>query len=192
MDQKTLKEIKEYSLAVYSLTKDKQHDFQHIKRVRDNALIIVKRLELEDKLDKRVLQSACYLHDLLMSMNEGNILSILYYHFLEERFNRRLFPKIIKKFNLPTKESEIITEAVVNSSYSIPYHILNKDKDLYSQILQDADSLDFISSQRLESLRQSKGRILFIIAKFFVDQVKKRVGFFLNFPQLASYPELLD
>lgn len=186
MNIRTLLQIKQFCLVKYSLTKDKQHNLEHVKRVSQNAIKIVQYLGIEKVIDLNLLEAACYLHDVVVSSNKGSNLSLLYSHLFEKSLNKKYIPKIIQQFNLPQKETQILINAIINHPGSIPYRRLNKQKDLYSKVLQDADSLDYISIQRQISFIQTKGKILSFVSKLFLFQIRKNIKFFLNFPNLHT------
>lgn len=186
MNSKTLNQIRRFSLIKYSLTKDKQHNLEHVKRVSRNAVKIVKRLGVSKDIDLNLLEAACYLHDIVVSKNRGTNFSMFISHIFEKPLNKKYIPQIIKQFNLPKNEAQILTDAIINHPGSIPYRRLNRKKDLYSKILQDADSLDYISTQRQISFIQTKGKILSFISKLFLFHIRKNIKFFLNFPELHT------
>ena len=184
MDAKTLEKIKDYAKLVYSQNNDFSHNLEHSERVVQNALKIVNVLDYKDAIDKNLLISTCYLHDIVVCKNKGKLLFSVYYHLFEKQLNRKYLPEIIKRFDLSKQESQILTNTIINHPYSIPYRILNKNGDLYSKILQDADSLEYVSIQRLKARYEAKGKILFYIAKLFVFIIRKNIKYFLNFPDL--------
>jgi HD domain len=185
-----LQKIKSFAQEKYSQNKG-QHDIHHVERVSTNALKICGILGKDHEIDRNLLSAAGYLHDILITNIKGNLLLPLYYNFLERSINRKHLGGVIKKFNLPENESQILSEAIINHPYSIPYHILNKNNDIYSKILQDADSIDYISDARLASFNK-KMWFLSSISKFYIYLIRKNIRYFLNFPEIAKRMEMFE
>ena len=188
MNTQDLEKIKSFAQERYSKSKG-QHDIRHVERVRNNALLITDILGKKDEIDKNLLEAMCYLHDILITRKKGNLLLSLYNYIFERSINRRHLGSIIKKYNLPENESQLLTHAIINHPYSIPYRILNKNNDIYSKILQDADSIDYISGQRLESFNKTRG-FLSPISTFYIYLIRKNIRYFLNFPELGNKLDL--
>ena len=89
MNIRTLLQIKQFCLVKYSLTKDKQHNLEHVKRVSQNAIKIVQYLGIEKVIDLNLLEAACYLHDVVISSNKGSNLSLFYSHLFEKSLNKK-------------------------------------------------------------------------------------------------------
>ncbi len=185
MDNFTLNNIKRFAIEEYAKTKDGQHNFEHAERVAQNALWIAEALKAEDALDKNLLKAACYLHDLVIAQRfGGSFFSRCYNHFWEKYLNKKYFESILKNFNLTSAENKILSTAIVNHPYSIPYGILNKQGDIYSKILQDADSLDYLSEER--KLVLAKGKLLTYFINKYLSWVRKNIKKYLNFPELIK------
>ena len=182
--------IKSYAQGKYSQNKG-QHDIQHVERVSANALKITDILGKDHEIDRNLLSAAGYLHDILNTNIKGNFLLSIYSYIFEKSINRKHLGKIIEKFNLPKNESSILSNAIINHPYSIPFHILNKNNDIYSKILQDADSLDYISDSRLTSFNK-KMWFLSPISKLYIYLIRKNIRFFLNFPDVANRMEMFE
>jgi len=186
MDTKTLEIIKNYSIKEYSKSVDKFHDLKHIERVVKNASWIVRKLKMEDLIDINLLNASCYLHDILIAnRNAKNNFSQLYNNLIERSLNRKYMMKILDFFDLDTKEKQILSVAIINHPNSIPFRILNRQGDLYTKILQDADSLDYISLNRQQNLIEEKGKLLNQIANKYIFWIRKNIKKYLNFPELA-------
>lgn len=185
MDTKTLKLIKEFTYSRYSDYLNRQHSIDHTLRVKKNATNIVKILKMENNIDINLLTACCYLHDILMIKNHDSFLVSLYFHLFERSINRKGIHIIVDRFNLLKSEHRLLTTAIVNHPHSIPYHILNKRRDLYSKILQDADTIDYISEQRLKIFNMKRW-YLSPISKLYIRLIKKNIKYFLNFPELAK------
>jgi hypothetical protein len=177
--------IKKFVKTEIGRGRDPQHDFGHLDRVAKNALKIVNILKI--KLDESVLVTACYLHDLNHRAGHPSLLN----YFSETKTLKRILPGILGKFKLSRKEKKIISEAIYNSPYSFPFRKLNKKKDLYSQVLQDADTIDFFSPEREKSFLRARKK--FIFYKFLspfsfwaLGYGRKNLEKYLNFTQLAE------
>ena len=185
-----LQKIKSFAEGKYSQNKG-QHDIRHVERVSANALKITDILGKDHEIDEDLLSAAGYLHDILKTDMKGNLVLSLYYYFFERSINRKHLGAILKKFNLPENESQILESAIINHPYSIPFRILNKKNDIYSKVLQDADSIDYISDSRLASFNK-KMWFLSPISKLFISLIRKNIGYFLNFPEVAKRMEMFD
>lgn len=187
MNVKTLEKIRDYAKKEYGVSGDKQHNFDHVDRVAKNALKIVDVLDVTNKIDKNLLQAACYLHDLAASKNKSsNYFSQFLNHIFEKKINKKHILGILANFDLTWDDSQILLVAIINHSYSIPYRILNKQKDLYSQILQDADSLDYVISNREDSFLEGKGKIAVFLVRMYLNWIRNNIEKYLNFPELAK------
>ena len=187
MDTITLEIIKNYSIKEYSNSIDKQHNLGHVKRVTKNALWIAKVLNLEGLIDKNLLESACYLHDVLIARrNAKNYFDQFYNYVIEKPLNQKYIGKILERFNLDPKEKQILEIAIINHSYSIPLRILYRRGNLYLKILKDADSLDYISLERQRSLLEGNEKILRYLVNIYLSWIRKNIKKYLNFPELAT------
>ena len=113
--------------------------------VRKNALGIVKILQLEKSVDKNLLQAICLLHDLCYSVRKPGLITWL----REIKYTKQELTKVLPSFNLNASDSYILQEAIYKHKGPFPFRRLNKQFSIYSQILQDADSLEFINRTRL-------------------------------------------
>ena len=187
MDSKTLEKIKVYVKKVSDLSDDKRHDFGHAERVTRNAMWILDTLKIGESVDRNLLQAACYLHDVVvMKRDSRNYFSRFVSHFFEKNLNKKYLGKVLADFDLPWEEDQIIAEAIINHPNSIPFLVLNKEKDIYSKILQDADSLDYASSEREVSFGRGKGIIQIYIARKYLSWIRNHMERYLNFPELIK------
>ncbi len=165
--------------------KDPQHQFPHLERVVRNALKIVGVLKID--LDKNLLMAACYLHDINHSEHSPSLLN----YFSETKVLRRILPEILQKFDLSSEENKVIERAIYNHSYSFPFKRLNKDGDVYSRVLQDADTIDFFSKEREKDFSGSKKKFFFykLISPFSnwaFSYGRKNLKNYLNFSELVG------
>lgn len=166
---------------------DPQHGWVHLQRVAAYAKKIVKTLKIEGKIDLNVLLAACYLHDINYTFYSPGLLN----YFLEKARLKKVLPKVLRELDIDKKEKEIIKNAIYNSPFSFPFKKLNPHGDLYTKILQDADTLDFFSKPREKSFKEAKKNILFYkVLDLFSGPAlsfgRKNIGKFLNFPQIAK------
>ncbi|OGM08761.1 hypothetical protein A2159_03375 [Candidatus Woesebacteria bacterium RBG_13_34_9] len=167
--------------------KDLQHGGEHPQRVSANAKKIVHLLGLEEKVDLNLLTATCYLHDINYAIYQPGLVN----YFLEGKRTKLILPQIINNLGIKGSEKEIIENAIYNSSFSFPFRKLNKEKDLYSKILQDADTIDFFSKERIKSFEKVKKNYFFYtILGFFSNLAiaygRNNLKKYLNFPQLAK------
>ncbi len=187
MDVKTLNKIRLFAKKEHGQSKDKQHDFGHAERVAKNALWITNILKIGDGFDKNLLQAACYLHDIVLTKrNSRNYFSQFYNHIFEKTLNKKYIRQIIEYFDLPPEEDQILATSIVNHPYSIPYRILNRQRDLYSKTLQDADSLDYVSLRREHSFIDGKGKIPTVLTNIYLSWIRNNIEKYLNFPELTD------
>jgi len=98
---------------------------------------------------------------------------------------------VLDELGIRSSEREVIENAIYSSSFSFPFRRLNKNKDLYTQILQDADTLDFFSKEREKSFDKVKKdfgfyNILGLVSTGALKYGRKNLSKYLNFPQLAK------
>lgn len=168
-------------------TKDSQHHFDHILRVKQNALKIVKLLGVEEKVDLNIIQASCLLHDITYSTNNSYPLFLVY--LFEGFLSKNIVINILKSLNISSKEIFTISNAISKHSKSFPFKKLNKNSDLYTKILQDADTIDFFNEKRVKNFKDSSiltSRASSIINKI-TDYGKDNIHKYLNFPELSLY-----
>lgn len=167
---------------------DPQHNLAHAQRVRKNALRITQILNLDKHLDLNLLISMSLLHDMHYSKHKPGLKTYL----LERRIAKKYLKSISKKLNISQTDQKLLIEAISNHPHSYPFKRLNRKKDHYSKILQDADTLDFFSNSRLKTLTQSKKKFFFYKLVWKLGQRiyyrnRKRIDKFLNYPELVKY-----
>lgn len=166
---------------------DLQHGWMHLVRVANNAKKIVNTLNVEKKVDLNVLLAACYLHDINHAFYPPGFLN----YFMEPIQLKKVLPKVLGQLDIDNDERAIIENAIYKSPFSFPFKRLNRKGNLYTKILQDADTLDLFSEQRVKDFTRSKKRVFFyslvgLISDFGVNYGKKNIANYLNFPQLAK------
>ena len=181
-----LKEIEDYSKKIISSKNIPQHTWGHIIRVRKNALKIVKILNLKN-MDLNILEAACILHDVPVIIAKHSWLAG---HFLERQSIKLYLPVLLTKLGVSEIEKKILFNAIYNHPFSIPYRHLNKNKDIFTQVLQDADSLDYFSKEREMEFRSSNNmtylyRLVIRFSKRYFLFGRKHIHLFLNFPNTS-------
>ena len=111
---------------------DSAHDFEHIKRVYNNA----KKLAIKEKANTKLVLSAVLLHDIVSypkSDSRSKTSSVK---------SSQDATKILKNYPFTNDEIKIITDAIKDHSFSRK----KNPKTLVGKILQDADRLDAIGA----------------------------------------------
>ena len=186
MKTQTLQKIKGYAYDKFSCYKGCQHGLDHALRVVNNAKRMVKILKVEKRIDVNLLYASCWLHDIAVIDKNNNVISSLYFHFFESSINKKHIRRVLERFPLSKSEFQTIVNAIINHPHSIPYRSLNRNGDIYLKILQDADSFDYISDERLKSFNSNRW-YLTPISNLYICLVKKNIKYFLNYPELAKY-----
>ena len=183
MNAQTLGNIKTYCVRKYSASRGRRHDVEHVQRVRNNAFAILKALDV-GSVDKDMLEALCYLHDIPMcEASRGTILSHAFVHVFEKSIIKKRIFSLIEQFRLTVEEKKILMTAMINHPYSIPYRCLNKQSDMYSKILQDADSLDYVSPIREHQFKEAHPTLSWA-AGMYLSFIRTHIGWFLNYPEL--------
>jgi len=187
MTNSKLEAIKNFVKKKTSKSQDPQHGWDHLERVANYALNIVKSLKLENKLDLNLLLAACYLHDINNTFHSPGIVS----YFLERKRLKLVLPTILSGLDIDQNEMKIIENVIYASPFSFPFKKLNKGKDLYTRILQDADTLDFFSKIREIGFRKAAKNFNFyafwgLFANRALKYGRSNLKNYLNFPELAE------
>jgi len=115
------------------------HDYAHALRVLENALLIAKSYS---GVDYDILVSACYLHDI--SCVDGFVKD---HHLV----SAKLALPILKKINFPDEKIKRVQIAIEDYVGNISQPIRkNKELQIESKILRDADNLDALSEIGIE------------------------------------------
>ena len=109
----------------------------------------------------------------------------IYTYIFERSLVKKELENILLKFDVDKEESEIIIKACSSHTHSFPFKRLNKNNDLYTRLLQDADTVDLFHQERLSITKKP------FLEKYFstlIDKVKylgiKNIRKYLNFPEL--------
>jgi HD superfamily phosphodiesterase len=166
---------------------DPQHCGSHLLRVDKNAVKIVRILKMGKEIDLNLLGATCYLHDLAFIKHKPGLINYV----REGKRVKRIVTEFLKDINIPHTEKRIIIKAVWKHTFSFPFRRLNKKEDVYAKILQDADTLDIFSPERLWLLIGSAKKYLYYkTLKIFSKRVSKwgikHLSFFLNYPEIGK------
>ncbi len=186
MTKEELTKVERYAKKVMDKGSDPVHDWRHVDRVRKIALEIVKFLKIK-RIDSNLLEACCLVHDIYYgNKQEKNLLQT---YFSEARESIKVLEKA------RTNELEfidywdwrVILEAVKHHPLSFPFRILNKNRNIYCQILQDADTVDLFNQEKLvEALKKKKISWIHKNFKFVYDLGYNNLRFFLNKPAVAD------
>ncbi len=111
---------------------DSAHDFEHIKRVYNNA----KKLAIKEKANTKLVLSAVLLHDIVSYQKSDSRSKTSSVKSSQDA------KKILKNYPFTNDEIKIITDAIKDHSFSRK----KTPKTLVGKILQDADRLDAIGA----------------------------------------------
>ncbi len=187
ISDETYKKIKMYALSQMAKLKNASHNDAHVVRVKNNALKIVRILNVENEIDENLLKIISLLHDFTYTVRKPSV----YTYVFEGHIERRIIREVLEKFDLSEETKMVIIGAVFHHTHSFPFGRLNKKRDAYTRILQDADTLDFFDCLRIKMyMRQnSKGifgnirnRLSSKLIEYGIDNLEK----FLNYPVLAK------
>ncbi len=167
--------------------RDPQHDFSHLLRVANFAKQVIKTLGVEDKVDHNLLLAACYLHDVNHLFYPPGIFN----YFLEKRMLKKVLPKVLAQLRINGDEKNILEKAIYSCPFSFPFRKLNPDGDIYTKVLQDADTLDYFSKEREENLNRIKNSSLYyfligLFSKYVLSYGRKNIADYLNHTQIAN------
>jgi 5'-deoxynucleotidase YfbR-like HD superfamily hydrolase len=187
MTKAKLEQIENFVKNKTANLKDLQHSYDHLQRVAKFAIKITQSLKIENKIDKNLLLACCYLHDINNAFYSPGFIN----YFSEPKRLKLVLPSILDQINVDRHEKKIIENAVYSSPFSFPFRKLNKDQDIYAQILQDADTLDFFSKEREISFKKARNFFSFyaflgLFADWGLRYGRKNLKKYLNFPQLAQ------
>jgi HD superfamily phosphodiesterase len=165
-----------------------QHDLEHVKRVKFNSVKIVKILNLQDKVNLNLVTINALIHDLTYTFYQESI----YTYLMEGKIMKKFLPSYLDNFNINHKDQQIIINAVQRHPHSFPFHLLNKKSDIYTRILQDADTIDFFNKKRINSFnkkfrRPYVKRFIIVISKLLESNRRHILKIFLNYPELARH-----
>ncbi|MBD3363540.1 HD domain-containing protein [Candidatus Dojkabacteria bacterium] len=187
MNKQSLKAIIKFAQEQMTSILDSQHNYYHLQRVWKNSRQIIDILNIKNDIDMSLLQVCCFLHDIHYTCYKPSFSTYIN----ERALLKEMLPNILNKFHISKEEQKTIKTAIYNHPFSFPFRKLNKNNDIYSQVLQDADTIDYFSEERFSSLQANNSKTL--IYKFakkfgrpFWKYGRKHLSLFLNFPELAE------
>lgn len=175
-------------------TRDLKHRWDHVIRVKDNAVKITKILGKEKQVDLRMLKICCLLHDITYFYKKQSI----QVYFFEGTIAKRKVSLILKRFNINKNDRKTIEYAVKVHHLSFPFAKLNRDKDIYTKILQDADTIDYFSKERINPYgsgieRNFIKKVIYYFVVRLTDYGKANIEDYLNYPKIGRlfYPRII-
>jgi len=157
---------------------DTIHGYNHALQVIKNSHCIANKHGCN--VDLELLSIAALLHDMHFSIESH---TPIYAYIFEPYVAPRVAKDIISMsgVNFSFQELDIILEAIKNHPHSFPFRRLNRSKDLYSQILQDADTLELFNTKRLQNVRGYAGQNIVIRSWLLIkDFFAKDMNRYLN------------
>ena len=187
LSEETYKGIKVYALSQMARLKNANHNDAHVIRVKNNALKIVRILGIENEVDENLLKIISLLHDFTYTVRKPSI----YTYIFEGHIERRIIREVLGKFDLSEEIKKVVIDAVFHHTHSFPFGRLNKNRDVYTKVLQDADTLDFFNCLRIKTymIENNKGffkdirnKLSSKLIEYGINNLEK----FLNYPILAK------
>lgn len=184
METKRFLIIEDYLRNYLSDLHDPLHGWDHADRVRQNASQIIELLQPSD-IDHNLLQTVCLIHDVHYTMYRYP--RIIAYWF-ENALAKRAASRLLRQLPVNDAEAIVIIHAVAHHARSFPFRELHPDQDIYTKILQDADTLDFFNRHRIDQFKQqsSSAKLLSPVVDETLDYGREHIGTYLNFPEVAS------
>ena len=183
----TYKQIKEYALSEMAKLKDSNHNNEHVIRVKNNALKIIKLLGIDKEVDENLLKIICLLHDFTYTVKKPS----LYTYIFEGHIAKRIIYRALSKFDVSQQKQKTIANAIYRHTHSFPFRRLNKKRDIYTKILQDADTIDFFYCIRIKMFISEHNKGIFenlrkYLSRKLIEYGVNNLGHFLNYPKLAK------
>jgi hypothetical protein len=125
------------------------------------------------------MEAICYVHDLTYTVYDPGVKT----YFLERRYITWILGGFLKEFDIDGKEKNIIINACSRHTHSFPFRRLNKKGDIYTKILQDADTIDFFQEDRMNSFLEGNSRMFIPVVRLLRIVRSKFINFFLNIPR---------
>ena len=185
MTKKQLNQIENIAKKAMKNSQESLHGLSHVLRVKQNALKIIKILNLKEKVDVNLLQAICLLHDLTYTKHRLSLKTFLF----EGVLVKNLVSEILEPLDISKTEKKLMLQAISNHPHSFPFRKLNKKSDLYTKILQDADTLDYFNKLRIQRVKNKNFlfKTLSLLINFYIAYGKRNIRKYLNFPELANF-----
>ena len=174
MTESSLLGVKNDVIKNFCQLKDTQHNLCHLENVTKRAL----RAAQKYNLDLSLMEAVCYLHDLTFTEYKSGLKTYIF----EGRLITKILNNYLYKFGIDKNEKEIIITACRKHPHSFPFRRLNKKSDLYTKILQDADTLDYFNEKRMKSFFDKRTPPLYPVYKLLKVIRSRFMKIFLNLP----------
>lgn len=172
-------------------TLDPVHDWAHIERVLVNLEKIKIALPLEKTrdLDDKILKLAVAWHDMSYIKYRATLAQYL----LESWRTKKIIHHYFIQADLDKEETDLINDIILHHDwveiFILKWLVLNKKRSLYHQIVQDADTLDSYSHERVSQAEKNRSHSLFkravmgVLKPLFFNFLIKRKSLIYNLPE---------
>src|SRR4030067_1525399 len=189
MTDSQLHAIVSYVTQQFTAQTNSSHNLDHLNRVWQNAHHLAHLTHHTDPQCLRLLKAVCYLHDL----SYATPIPLLFQYFTEVRRTNILVTPLLRQLQVPSSDIVQITHAITHHPWSIPFRRLNPHQDYLTQILQDADSIDYFHPLRLRVALQwtAQHYLTFMhpLINWFAKSGQDHIRLFLNLPQAVAYAQ---
>jgi len=138
-----------------------------------------------EEVDDKILKLICVWHDISYAFHKANA----WQFFLEGPRGKGVFREYAQKIELNKDEEEIILSVILHHDIYKEFIFLNKKRNLYYHIIQDADFLEEFNEERIRNAEKMAGNSLYwkflinIMKPLFFGYVLRNKKKFLNFEQ---------
>ncbi len=174
-----------------AVTKDANHDWSHIERVLDNIKKIMRMLpeKIRQTIDEKLLILAAVWHDVSYHQFKAGVV----HYFLEGQRVGRIAEKYFLAAQLDQEKIGLLVDVVRHHTFST-FGRLNRQRTVYHQILQDADTIDMFNASRLAQTRELARQSWFWRLTIFFEPYtrnwfRRHRDFLFNFPELIKQLE---
>lgn len=181
-------------------TKDPSHDWGHIKRVMENVFKIKVKIgfktrlnenEIQPNLDNKILTVATVWHDISYAFYKAGFLQ----YFKEAKRSIKIAKEYFQQAQLAHQEISLICDIILHHGLS-ELGFLNRNKTLYHQLIQDADTLDgFFNEKRIKEIEKVVKHSLYwflvikILKPLFFNFLTKNKKYLLILPESVKVLE---
>ena len=149
MNAKIYNELKEYALEAMKGSTDFRHYRQASSKGRKKRFENGQDSGFRPRNRLNLMGAICYLHDLAFTKHDPGLINYV----REGKRVKSIVTELLKKYDIPKSEKEII----VSTRYGRHHVVFSLSKaqqkeDNYAKILQDADTLDEFTSERISIL----------------------------------------
>ena len=142
----------------------------------------VRTTEIGFNIDDKILRLACAWHDISYTLYKASPRQ----YFLEARRSVRVIKKYFKQAGFMEDELKIIIDMVLYHDVLMSFRYRNGKRNLYNKIIQDADFLDGVHSERVGKVKEMAKSSLYwkfvnkVLIPLFLGGVIKNKNKFLN------------